>query len=127
MTDACRCGRGVLRAVPRSHLLLMAPPGQARERASAGLEREGVAPARVEFVGRMPRAEYLGLYHRIDLGLDPVPCNGHTTSLDALWMGVPTVTLVSRRTAFGRAGWSQSCNLGLAGLAAGTGPSHYAG
>jgi predicted O-linked N-acetylglucosamine transferase (SPINDLY family) len=114
----------VLRAVPRSRLLLMAPPGEARGRVAAGLERAGVAATRVEFVGRTSRADYLGLYHRIDLGLDPAPYNGHTTSLDASWMGVPTVTLVSRRTAVGRAGWSQLCNLGLPELAAET-PAEY--
>src|SRR5206468_10473769 len=70
------------------------------------------------------RREYLKLYNRIDFGLDPVPCNGHTTSLDAFWMGVPTLTLVSTRTAFGRAGWSQLCNLGLSELAAET-PEEY--
>src|SRR5262249_46392909 len=61
----------------------------------------------------------LKLYHRIDLGLDPLPYNGHTTSLDAFWMGVPTLTLVGR-TVVGRAGWSQLCNLGLKELAAET-------
>src|SRR5262249_15016335 len=53
-----------------------------------------------------------------------VPCNGHTTSLDGFWMGVPTVTLVNKKTAFGRAGWSQLCNLGLQELAAET-PEAY--
>jgi predicted O-linked N-acetylglucosamine transferase (SPINDLY family) len=65
----------------------------------------------------------LQLYHRIDVGLDPFPCNGHTTSLDALWMGVPTVTLIGQ-TVVGRAGWSQLCNLGLQELAAQT-PQQY--
>jgi protein O-GlcNAc transferase len=114
----------VLRAVPRSRLLLHAPPGLARERVLATLEQGGIPASRVEFADRLPRAEYLALYNRMDLALDPVPCNGHTTSLDASWMGVPTITLVSRRTAFGRAGWSQSCNLGLRELAAET-PEEY--
>ena len=59
------------------------------------------------------------MYHRIDLSLDPIPYNGHTTSLDGFWMGVPTVTLLGR-TVVGRAGWSQLCNLGLKELAART-------
>ena len=79
---------------------------------------------RVEFVGRLPRLEYLKLYNRIDFGLDPAPYGGHTTSLDAFWMGVPTITLVSDQTAMGRAGWSQLCNLGLQELAAET-PDEY--
>ena len=65
----------------------------------------------------------LKLYHRIDLGLDPLPYNGHTTSLDAFWMGVPTLTLLGK-TVVGRAGWSQLCNLGLKELAAET-PEQY--
>src|SRR5262249_51648898 len=57
------------------------------------------------------------LYRRIDLGLDTVPYNGHTTSLDSLWMGVPVVTRVGR-TVVGRAGWSQLSNLNVTELAA---------
>src|SRR5947209_17939150 len=50
-------------------------------------------------------------------------CNGHSTSLDAIWMGVPVVSLVGK-TVMGRAGWSQLCNLGLHELAAKT-PEQY--
>src|SRR5262249_8886091 len=107
----------VLRAVPQSRLLLLAPRGQARQRVLAQLLREGIAAERVQFADRLPRPEYLKLYNRIDVGLDPLPYNGHTTSLDAFWMGVPTITLVGQ-TVVGRAGWSLLCNLGLPELAA---------
>ena len=113
----------VLQAVPRSRLLLLAPRGQARDRVLARLQQEGIAAARVEFADKQPRPEYLKLYHQIDLGLDPLPYNGHTTSLDAFWMGVPTLTLLGK-TVVGRAGWSQLCNLGLKELAAET-PEQY--
>ena len=109
----------VLRAVPNSRLLLRAPRGQARDQVLAVLEREGIVAARMEFADTQPRPEYLKLYHQIDLGLDPLPYNGHTTSLDAFWMGVPTLTLLGQ-TVVGRAGWSQLCNLGLQELAAET-------
>ena len=46
---------------------------------------------RVEFVEFRPRRGYLELYQRLDIVLDTFPYNGHTTSLDALWMGVPVV------------------------------------
>ena len=59
-----------------------------------------------------PRPQYLELYHGIDVGLDTFPYNGHTTSLDSFWMGVPVVTLVGQ-TVVGRAGLSQLTNLGL--------------
>jgi predicted O-linked N-acetylglucosamine transferase (SPINDLY family) len=107
----------VLRTVPGSRLLLLAPAGGARERVLAHLEREGVGGERVAFFDRQARTEYLRAYHQIDLGLDPLPYNGHTTSLDAAWMGVPTVTLVGR-TVVGRAGLSLLHNLALPELAA---------
>jgi predicted O-linked N-acetylglucosamine transferase (SPINDLY family) len=77
----------------------------------------------VEFIERQPRLQYFQTYNRIDLGLDLVPYNGGVTSLDAFWMGVPTVTLIGK-TVLGRAGWSQLCNLGLPELAAHT-PEDY--
>jgi predicted O-linked N-acetylglucosamine transferase (SPINDLY family) len=109
----------VLRAVPQSRMLLHAPLDPARERVLAKFQEHGVPASRVEFVSRKPRHEYLRLYHRIDMALDPLPCNGGTTTLDAFWMGVPTLTLLGK-TALGRAGWSLLCNLGLKDLAAET-------
>ncbi len=109
----------MLQAVPGSRLLLQAPRGPARDKVLVELQRGGIASARVAFADRMSRPEYLKLYHQIDVCLDPLPYNGHTTSLDAFWMGVPTLTLPGR-TAVGRAGWSQLCNLDLKELAAET-------
>ncbi len=71
-----------------------------------------VDPARVDFVGRKPREDYLALYDQIDACLDTVPYNGHTTSLDAIWKGVPVVTLVGT-TVVGRAGLCLAENLGM--------------
>ena len=79
----------------------------------------GVAPERIEFVPRKPRAEYLRLYDSIDIGLDPLPYNGITTTCDALWMGVPVVTLAGQ-TAAGRAGISILSTVGLTELIART-------
>jgi protein O-GlcNAc transferase len=56
------------------------------------------------------------VYHRIDIGLDSFPYNGHTTSLDSFWMGVPVVTRVGQ-SAVSRAGWCQLSNLRLSELA----------
>jgi predicted O-linked N-acetylglucosamine transferase (SPINDLY family) len=71
----------------------------------------------VEFVGFAPRQEYLSLYHRIDLGLDPFPCNGMTTTCDALWMGAPVLTLPGEMPV-SRAGWSLLSSVGLEEFAA---------
>jgi predicted O-linked N-acetylglucosamine transferase (SPINDLY family) len=109
----------VLRATPKSRLLLLAPQGQTRQRVLSRFDREGVAAERVEFADRQSRLEYFKLYQRMDINLDPFPCNGGTTTLDAFWMGIPTITLLGK-TVVGRAGWSQLCNLGLKELAAAT-------
>ena len=104
----------VMDAVPGSKLLLLAPPGEVRRRAGRLLR---VDASRVEFADFQPRPLYLESYHRIDLCLDTFPYNGHTTSLDAFWMGIPVVTQ-SGGTAVSRAGFSQASNLGLPGLVA---------
>ncbi len=107
----------VLTAVPRSRLLLLAPAGSPRCRVLDVLAEAGVHGDRVAFVARQSRLPYLRTYDRIDVGLDTFPYNGHTTSLDSYWMGVPVVTAVGD-AAVGRAGWSQLSNLGLTELAA---------
>ncbi|MBS0373549.1 MAG: tetratricopeptide repeat protein [Proteobacteria bacterium] len=107
----------VFARLPTARLRLMAPTGRHRARLAWRLAALGVAAGRVEFVPYRPRAEYLAGYEAIDLCLDTVPYNGHTTSLDALWMGVPVVTRVGR-TPVGRGGLSQLAQLGLSELAA---------
>jgi protein O-GlcNAc transferase len=107
----------VLGAVAESRLLLLAPEGEARARVRAVLKRCGVDERRLEFASRRPRADYLRLYDGIDICLDTLPYNGHTTSLDAFYMGAPVVTLVGD-TVVGRAGLCQAQNLGLPELIA---------
>lgn len=107
----------ILRALPRSRLRLLSAEGKHREAIRATLARHGVAGERVDFVARTARERYFAYYRDIDVGLDALPYNGHTTSLDSYWMGVPVVTLVGA-TVVGRAGWSQLNNLGLTELAA---------
>lgn len=107
----------VLAAMDDARLVLMAAPGRARERLAARARACGIDPARLEFVAFRPRAAYLDTYRRIDIALDTFPYNGHTTSLDALWMGVPVVSRAGT-TAVSRGGFSQLANLGLAELVA---------
>ncbi len=100
----------VMAAVPNSRVIFMAAAGPHRDRVAQKLGlREG---ERLEFVPYRARRAYLETYHRIDLCLDTLPYNGHTTSLDALWMGVPVVTIVGQ-TVVGRAGWTHLHNMGL--------------
>lgn len=117
--------RALLRAVPGSRLLLHAQPGAHRQRAHAFFADGGVDPGRVEFVGFSPLADYFRLYDRIDVGLDPFPYCGGTTTCDALWMGVPVVSLAGA-TAVSRAGLSILTNAGLPELVART-PDEYVG
>ena len=68
-------------------------------------------------MGRQPLADYLALYRSIDVALDPYPFGGGTTTCDALWMGVPVVSLAGN-TAVSRAGSTLLANAGLDGLVA---------
>ncbi len=109
----------VLHRVTNARLMLLAPSADHRRRILAGFTSEQIDPSRIEFVPYQPRPAYLQLYNRIDIGLDSFPYNGHTTSLDSYWMGVPVVTRVGER-AVSRGGLSQLSNLGLTELAAST-------
>jgi predicted O-linked N-acetylglucosamine transferase (SPINDLY family) len=106
----------VLRALPTAQLLMVVAPGPHRQRTA---EKLGVAPERVQWVVGQPWRQYLATYRRIDICLDTLPFNGGTTSLDAMWMGVPVVTRVGE-TVVGRAGLSHMHNLGLMELVART-------
>lgn len=83
----------ILRSRKDSKLALLAPTGSARQRVLASMAGQGIDPGRIIFFDRQPRPAYLALYDQIDLVLDTFPYNGHSTTLDALWMGVPVVTL----------------------------------
>ncbi len=136
LNNFCKVNEGVVRLWARvmrgakeagldPRMIILAPEGDRRNWACEIFEREGVEPERLEFAGQMPQAEYLQTYHRIDIGLDTFPYNGHTTSLDSFFMGVPVVTLVGG-TIVGRAGLCQLMNLGLPELVAWTAEQYVA-
>jgi len=107
----------LLQAVPAARLLLHARAGSHRDRVWGFLAEQGISADRVEFVDIKPMAEYFGTYQQIDVALDPFPFGGGTTTCDALWMGVPVVSLAGR-TSVGRGGLSILSNVGLPELAA---------
>jgi predicted O-linked N-acetylglucosamine transferase (SPINDLY family) len=115
----------VLQAEPGSRLVLLAPGGRCRDSVHTLFARAGITSDRVGFVGRADVAGYFQRYRDIDVSLDPVPYNGHTSSLDSLWMGVPVVTLAGR-TAVGRGGVSILSNAGLPELIARTAGEYVA-
>lgn len=114
----------VLSAVPQSRMLLRAPTGEPRERALAAFAKSGVDGSRVQFAEKLPRRAYLASYAGVDICLDTFPYNGHTTSLDAHWMGVPVVTLLGT-TVVGRAGFCQAVHLGLTELLVARSPQQF--
>ncbi len=86
--------------------LLVADVASERKRAAirASVQAEGVAPERVDFAPRLELTAYYASYGNVDIALDTFPYGGGTTTLDALWMGVPVVaargpTPVSRSAA----------------------------
>jgi predicted O-linked N-acetylglucosamine transferase (SPINDLY family) len=110
--------RKILVAVPESHLLLHALEGSHRDRVWEMFSQAGIDRGRVSFVGWMSSKEHMEQYQRIDVALDPFPFAGGTTTCNALWMGVPVVTLAGR-TSIGRGGVSILSNVGLTELIAG--------
>jgi predicted O-linked N-acetylglucosamine transferase (SPINDLY family) len=87
------------------------------------MRREGIEPERVGFTDRVPLLDYFCLYQGIDIALDTFPYAGGTTTCDALWMGVPVVSLRGK-TAVGRGGVSILSNVGLTDWIAEE-PGHY--
>ena len=113
----------VLNSVEGSRMLILAPQGKSRERVLSTLERRAIDATRITFFSRMPLREYLELYRHIDICLDSFPYGGHTTSLDASWMGVPVVSLLGS-TIVGRASLTIASNLQMRHLVAKT-PLEY--
>jgi len=87
----------ILRRVPGSRLILKASglsSRMGREYVGGHLLRCGIEPDRFELLGWLPTTvSHLQLYNRIDIALDTFPYNGTTTTCEALWMGVPVITL----------------------------------
>jgi len=61
--------------------------------------REGIAPERVRLEGPSTHYDFLGRYEEIDLGLDPFPYSGGTTTSEAIWQGVPVISFSGDRWA----------------------------
>jgi predicted O-linked N-acetylglucosamine transferase (SPINDLY family) len=113
----------VLKQVPGSHLLLKCPAltdATVRDRVSAALASLGIGADRVSLLGHTrTRKEHLALYAKVDIALDTFPYNGTTTTCEALWMGVPVLSLEGRHHA-GRVGMSLLGAVGLADWVAST-------
>ncbi len=106
----------LLAAIPESRLILKSKQlasQSLRDDITKHFTQAGVDGSRIELHAKLANyEEHLRLYDRIDVGLDPFPYNGTTTTLEAMWMGVPTLTLVGNRHA-GRVGASILTHMGL--------------
>jgi predicted O-linked N-acetylglucosamine transferase (SPINDLY family) len=116
-TDSMLAWARILRDVPQSRLILHVIEGSQRQQVLELFHGADINADRIDFVGHVPLAAYMQTYQRIDIGLDPFPYTGGTTTCDALWMGVPVVTLAGR-TAVHRGGVSILSNLGMPQLIA---------
>lgn len=113
---------GLLQSVHNSRLYLkngqLAYP-RMRESLLMRFAAKGIAKERIVLEGPSSRDEYLECYRKVDIALDPFPYPGGTTSLEALWMGVPVLTL-GGRSALSRQGLSIMQNLGMQDWIAGS-------
>jgi predicted O-linked N-acetylglucosamine transferase (SPINDLY family) len=115
-----RSWAALLHAVPRSRLLLKSATATdrgVRDRQIDMLRTAGADPSRIEIIGWQNETDrHFGAYAAMDVALDPFPYNGTTTTCEALWMGVPVVTLIGDRHA-SRVGLDLLTRVGLPELA----------
>lgn len=117
----------ILRRVPDARFILkskqLADP-TVQQRYRDRFSAQGIAPERVILDSRhLDHAELLGYYGELDIALDTHPYSGVTTTCEALWMGVPVVTLAGERF-ISRNSAALLANVGLDDLVAGT-PQQY--
>ena len=103
----------LLRALPQSQMLVAGMPHDGQHHVvESWFKDQGIASERLQFHTRSDNSSYLALHHQVDFCLDPFPFTGATTTSHALWMGVPTLTLVGR-TVPGRLGAALLRHVGL--------------
>lgn len=86
----------ILRQTPGSVLWLLDYNSETNARMRAAAEARGVSGERLVFAQKIANAYHLARYPLADLFLDTIPYGAHTTASDALWMGVPVLTLSGR-------------------------------
>ncbi|HKZ96930.1 MAG TPA: tetratricopeptide repeat protein, partial [Hyphomicrobiaceae bacterium] len=111
----------ILRGVPDARLILNSKPFQEAESRQAWHDRfraHGIEPKRVSMTYTAPQPKTWAAYGTVDVALDPFPHNAGTTTIEALWMGVPVVSLAGRPPV-GRFGASILGSVGFADWVAG--------
>ncbi|HYH43942.1 MAG TPA: tetratricopeptide repeat protein, partial [Burkholderiales bacterium] len=118
----CALWASVLREVPDSRLLVVCEPSAAK-RARERFIAAGISAERLKLEDKRPLADYLKLHNEVDVALDPFPFNGGTVTRNALWMGVPVITLAGTMPV-SRVGLALMTQLGLDAFVAKT-PDEY--
>lgn len=117
-----------LAAVPGSRLLIKTDAlgdAETRDSLSQSFAHHGIGAGRLDLMGFVDAVDnHLAIYNRVDIALDTTPYNGTTTTMEALWMGVPVVALAGDRHA-SRVSASLLTRAGVADLVAKT-PDDYA-
>lgn len=127
--EVIRLWARILAAVPGSRMMIKTR-GLQDERLQQAIREQfqthGIGPERLLILGAIPsQIVHLAQYHQVDISLDTFPYHGTTTTFEALWMGVPVVTLAGDRHA-SRVGASILSNAGLPELVAGSGDEYCA-
>ncbi|KQV34695.1 MULTISPECIES: hypothetical protein [unclassified Rhizobium] len=86
------CWAEILGRVPQTMLWVMIDGTLARENFLKAMEKRGVTPDRIIFAPKTDYADHIARLQAADFGLDTFPYNGHTTTSDKLWAGLPVVT-----------------------------------
>jgi predicted O-linked N-acetylglucosamine transferase (SPINDLY family) len=86
----------ILKAVDRSILWLLQDNAWAVDNLKAEAENQGISAHRLVFAERMLLPEHLARHRQADLFLDTFPYNAHTTASDALWAGLPVLTMMGK-------------------------------
>ena len=115
----------ILKQLPGSGMIIQGEPGEHCEAMGRMFDAAGIDRARIAFAPKRSLIDYFELHQSIDIALDSFPYAGGTTTCDALWMGVPVVTLAGAgEIAVHRGGASILSNVGLTDLIA-TSPEQY--
>jgi len=119
--EVIRVWSRILQAIPGARLMMKSNALEDNSTRTSMLQafgEHGITADRLDLINAVPRRrDHMDLYSRVDIGLDPFPYNGTTTTFEALWMGVPVICLRGNRHA-GRVGASIMHHMGIPELVA---------
>ena len=94
-----RCWMEILQSVPSAVLWLLSESGFANANLSKYVQKSGIAQERVQIFGKVNKYEHFKRLHQTDLFLDTFPVSGGASVADALWAGIPVLTLKGKHFA----------------------------